>query len=62
MEPVPFFFWNKLVVNTTAPTIKAIKNMPNAKKDKSAKLNMTQKAKVNLVLNGILWLGPSCRE
>ncbi len=60
MEPGLFFFWNRLVVNKTKPTIKAIKNMPNAKKDKRANVRMIQKTKANLVVKGIFWLWPSC--
>ncbi len=60
MEPVPFFFWNRLAVNKTRPTIKAIIKILNAKKDNSAKLSMIQKTKANLVVKGIFWLEPIC--
>ncbi len=60
MEPGCFFFWNRLVVNKTRPTINAIIKMLNAKKDNRAKLSMTQKTMANLVVKGIFWLGPIC--
>ena len=60
MEPGPVFFWNRFVANKTKPTIKAIKNIPNAKNDNKAKLKIIQKTMASLVVRGIFWLGPTC--
>ena len=60
MEPGLGFFWNRFVANNTRPTINATINIPNAKKDNSAKVKIIQKTMASLVVKGIFWLVPTC--